>query len=111
MLRYLWRYYLRLRRRKAMGFASANPIEWPDILAFTALNRIELSPFELQLIEAIDDLYRSPETKTPAPTAGKGKGVMGLASARDPANVKSLLRSFTGDRGRGGGRIGRRKGG
>lgn len=54
---YLWRAFLRMRRRKGGNGFSAMPIEWPDIDAFCRNARMRLLPWELETIEALDDLY------------------------------------------------------
>jgi hypothetical protein len=53
---YLWRAYHRIRRRKGGGFGPA-PIEWPDVDAFVRLSRFELAPWEIEIVEAIDDCF------------------------------------------------------
>lgn len=55
-LGYLWAIYRRLRRRKGGGFGPS-PIEWPDIDAFLRHARISLAPWEVEVIEEIDDLF------------------------------------------------------
>lgn len=56
-LSYVWQAWVRLRRRKAGGFSGPNPIEWPDIDAFMRNTRTRLDPRDIDLIEAVDDLY------------------------------------------------------
>lgn len=82
-LAYLWAAYLRMRRRKAAGFNGPNPLEWPDVDAFVRCSAVDLRPWEIELIERIDDLFLSPEAKT-VPTSG-------AAPATDSAAVKSVL--------------------
>lgn len=55
-LAYLFRVYLRIRRRKGGGF-GLTPIEWPDIDAFVRNSQFRLAPWEVEIIEEIDDLY------------------------------------------------------
>ena len=57
-LAYLWTIYRRLRRRKGGGFGP-QPVEWPDIDAFLRHARIVLAPWEIEVIEEIDDLFLS----------------------------------------------------
>lgn len=54
---YLWSAYSRLRRRKGGNGFGASPLEWLDIQAFMAAARYPLAPWEIEIIEAIDDLY------------------------------------------------------
>lgn len=56
-LAYLWRTYLRLRRRMGGGFAGPNPIGWQDIDAFARRAGARLAPWEIETLEAIDDLF------------------------------------------------------
>jgi hypothetical protein len=56
-LAYLWRVYLRLRRRMAGGFAGPDPIGWQDIDSFVRLGGFHLAPWEIELIERLDDLF------------------------------------------------------
>lgn len=60
-LDYLWSIYSRLRRRKGGGFSGPAPIEWTDIDAFCRIGKITLSPWEIEIIESLDDLYLSTE--------------------------------------------------
>lgn len=56
-LHFIWSTYFRLRRRKASNGFGPAPIEWPDIVAFTAMAKFPLTPWEISLIEDIDDLF------------------------------------------------------
>ena len=56
-LAYLWRAYLRLRRRMAGGFAGPNPIGWQDIDAFVRRSGMRLAPWEIETLESIDDAF------------------------------------------------------
>lgn len=55
---YLWDTFWRLRRRKGGGFGPA-PIEWPDIAGFTAFTGVRLAPWEVEIIEDLDDCFMS----------------------------------------------------
>lgn len=64
-LAYLWRIYRRLRRRKSgAGFGPA-AIEWLDLDAFTRLTGMPLAPWEIEVIEELDDLFL--EANAPQP--------------------------------------------
>lgn len=69
-LGYLWRAYLRLRRRMAAGFSGPNPVGWQDIDAFIRRSGTRLAPWEIEVLERIDDLfvYRDESTKEPSAT-------------------------------------------
>lgn len=56
-LSYLRRIYDRLRRRKGgTGFGPA-PVEWPDIDAFLRHSGLRLEPWEVEVIEDLDDAF------------------------------------------------------
>jgi len=56
-LAYLWTAYHRIRRRKGVGFAGPEPIGWSDIEAFNRMTRMRLAPWEVEVIETLDNLY------------------------------------------------------
>jgi hypothetical protein len=56
-LGYLWRIYLRIRRRKGSGGFGAQPLEWSDLGAFLRLTAMSLAPWEIELLEDLDDLF------------------------------------------------------
>jgi len=56
-LAYIWRAYNRIRARKGSGFAGRAPIEWPDIDAFCRNTRTVLAPWEIEIIEALDNAF------------------------------------------------------
>jgi hypothetical protein len=61
-LGYLWRAFNRIRHRKGNGFGPC-PIEWPDIDAFVRNSRFCLAPWEIEVIEELDDLYMAEQAK------------------------------------------------
>ena len=79
---------MRLRRRSAVGFSGPQPIGWQDIDAFVRRSGVWLRPFEIEWIEALDDIFLRPERK-PVPPQGQGANATALAS--DAAGVKSIL--------------------
>lgn len=85
-LAYLWQAYLRLRRRTPGGFNGPQPVGWPSIEAFARL--FGLAPWEIELIEALDDIYLAPD---PQPVLPEGQTVKVAASARDADAVRSVL--------------------
>lgn len=56
-LAYLWRCYGRIRSRKGASGFGIGPLEWPDIDAFNRLSGARLAPWEVEILEAVDDLY------------------------------------------------------
>jgi hypothetical protein len=58
-LEYLWNVFLRLSARRGSGGFGVAPITWADIDAFVRHSGIQLAPFEVRLIEDLDNLYRA----------------------------------------------------
>lgn len=54
---YLWRAFTRIRRRRGGNGFSASPIEWGDIDAFMRLSGVRLAPWEVEVIEDLDDAW------------------------------------------------------
>jgi hypothetical protein len=61
-LAYIWSAFCRLSARRSVGF-SINPISWPDIDAFVRHSKMPLAPWEIRLIEELDDLFRQEHSK------------------------------------------------
>lgn len=89
-LGYLWRVYLRLRRRAESGFTGSQPISMREIEAFKHLSGLRLAPWECELIERLDDAYLQP---APKPSLPEGQVVVAAASAADAQGVRSILGS------------------
>jgi hypothetical protein len=56
-LMYLWSAYNRIRRRKGGNGFGAVPIEWSDIDAFNRLSGMALVPWEVAMLERLDDAF------------------------------------------------------
>lgn len=67
-LAYLWLAYRRLRRRKGGGMGPG-PIEWPDIDAFLRLSGLSLVPWEIEVIEDLDDAFMGAVAAAQKPSA------------------------------------------
>lgn len=61
---YLWRTFNRLRRRVGSTGFGANPISWSDIDAFSRHSKFYLAPWEIEIIEELDDLYMTQQAKS-----------------------------------------------
>ena len=61
-LLYVWSAFCRLSARRSAGF-SANPISFVEIDAFIRRAGVVLAPWEIRLIEDLDDLYRAEQNK------------------------------------------------
>jgi hypothetical protein len=57
-LEHVWTAFCRLNARRRSGF-SIEPIGWGDLDAFIRLTGARLAPWEVHLIEMLDDLFRS----------------------------------------------------
>jgi hypothetical protein len=62
-LDYLWRIFNRLNARRGSNGFGPNAITWADIDAFIKHSKIDLAPWEIEVIEMLDDLYRADPTK------------------------------------------------
>lgn len=89
---YLWTIYHRLRRRISAGFAGPNPVGWQDLDAFVRQTGFPLAPWEVEIVEAIDDAFLNPALRTPA--APPGQQMTNTADASDTRGVRALLRSM-----------------
>lgn len=69
---YLWSAYHRLRRRKGGNGFGVSPLEWPDIDAFNRLSRISLLPWEVAMLERLDDIYLKAVADSMKTESGRG---------------------------------------
>lgn len=60
---HVWQAWVRIRRRKAQGFNGHEPIGWGDIDAFMRRARVHLDPFEIELVEAVDDVFMAKQAE------------------------------------------------
>jgi hypothetical protein len=93
-LAYIWRAYFRLRRRTAGGFAGPNPIGWQDIDAFSRQTGLRLAPWEIDLLETLDDLYLAATLDKQRPQPQQGNGVIASASFSDGEGVRTIMSSI-----------------
>lgn len=56
-LDYLWQAFNRIRRRTGGGGFGRSPISWSDIDAFLRHAKLDLAPFEIEILEDLDDLF------------------------------------------------------
>lgn len=54
---YLWRIYGRLRARKGGNGFGPLPLDWRDIAAFCDVTGVHLTQWEIETIEALDDVF------------------------------------------------------
>lgn len=87
---YLWTIYHRLRRRIGAGFAAPNPVSWQDIDAFVRQIGFPMAPWEVEIIEAIDDAFLNPILRA----AMKTPQATNTVDASDTRGVRALLRSM-----------------
>lgn len=67
---YLWQAFVRLHGRRGSSGMGVDPITWSDLDAFTRLSGLRLTPWEIEAIEELDDLWRTEHAK--ARKAAKG---------------------------------------
>lgn len=69
---YLWKIFIRLSSRRGSSGFGINPISWPEIDAFVRFSKFHLSPWEIEMLELIDNLYCAEvNSSTPAMPATK----------------------------------------
>ncbi|WP_246132821.1 phage tail assembly chaperone [Devosia ginsengisoli] len=56
-LRYLWTAFRRIRSRNGGNGYGPTPISWADLDAFDRLSGLRLLPWEIEIIEVLDDAY------------------------------------------------------
>ncbi len=56
-LGYLWDYFHSMNRKRTAGAMQVDPLSDAQILAWQQRNRITLSPFENECIDALDAAY------------------------------------------------------
>jgi hypothetical protein len=56
---YLWTIFRRIRQRVGSSGFGSSPISWPDIDAFCRHSRFPLAPWEVEIIEMLDDLQQA----------------------------------------------------
>jgi hypothetical protein len=70
--------------------AGPSPIEWPDIDAFMRRARVRLAPWEIELIEDLDDTYLAAQSAEAKSKADRQRAIKdGL---RDVAHVVTAKR-------------------
>ena len=63
-LLHVWNAFNRLSGRRGSNGFGINPISWPDIDAFVRYSRMPLAPWEVAIIEDLDDLFRIEQAKS-----------------------------------------------
>jgi hypothetical protein len=62
-LLHVWTAFNRLSNRRGSNGFAINPIGWVDIDAFVRHSKLPLAPWEVRVIEELDDLFRIEEAK------------------------------------------------
>jgi hypothetical protein len=60
---YLWGYFCSLSGRRKYGEGGPFPIEYPEIESWARMRKIELTGWELDIIESLDRAYLTEATK------------------------------------------------
>jgi hypothetical protein len=63
-LLHVWNAFHRLTSRRGSNGFGINPISWPDIDAYVRHSKMPLAPWEVRLIEQLDDLFRAEQAKS-----------------------------------------------
>lgn len=58
-LEYLWATFCRLAARRGSGGFGIAPITWADLDAFMRLTGARLAPWEIRILEDLDNLFRN----------------------------------------------------
>lgn len=62
-LLYLWSAFLRLSNRRGAGGFGVNPISYGEIEAFCRLSGQRFAPWEIRLIEELDQMFMVEQSK------------------------------------------------
>jgi hypothetical protein len=58
-IKHVWGWFLRMHKRRGMGATAPNPITHPEIMAWAYLADTDPTPFEVECLEGLDDLWLS----------------------------------------------------
>lgn len=58
---HVWGYFCQMNAKRTSGAMAANPISNEQIMAWERRHRIQLSPFEGECIDALDQAYMTSE--------------------------------------------------
>ena len=82
---HVWTSWQRIRRRKAAGQHGLDPIEWPDVDAFARYTGARLDTHDIEMLEALDDLFISKMSERATPSDKQQALKDGLkAAGRNP---------------------------
>ena len=68
-LRYLWNHFIQLHNGRGGNGFGPNPIAWSEIRAYCDVMRVQLDPWEVEAIKAVDDVFLASSTDS---TTGTG---------------------------------------
>lgn len=60
---HVWTAFNRLSNRRGSNGFGINPISWADIDAFVRHSQMPLAPWEIRIIEELDNLFRVEQAK------------------------------------------------
>lgn len=63
-LGYLWSRFTRLRNRRTSSGFGSNPITWQDIVFFQQLSGVHFQPWEVEIIEDLDNIDRAEQARS-----------------------------------------------
>jgi hypothetical protein len=54
---YLWEWFLQLNAARQNNGMAISPLSYSEILAWVTLMQVKISPFEITVIKALDNLF------------------------------------------------------
>lgn len=87
---HVWSWFLDLRRSVGGGYGII-PISYSEIDAYSRLLRVQMAPFEVQLIRLVDEACVAASSAEKKPTEGN---LRASASAKDGHEVAELFRGL-----------------
>jgi hypothetical protein len=69
-IEYLWVAFWRIRSRRGGNGWGASPLSWGDVADFIRLSGMHLAPWEVSIIETLDDLWLASRISEPPAELG-----------------------------------------
>lgn len=57
VLSHVWSAFVSINSSRSMGFSGPNPIQYSEIKAWSELNNIRLSSWQVEVIKSLDSTY------------------------------------------------------
>lgn len=69
--RHIWGHFLRLSAHRGSTGFGPGPIGWPDLDAYCRMTRARLAPWEVEMIEDLDNLWLAEKAREIKDRSGK----------------------------------------